>query len=322
MKSGLLFWLAMGAATAHSDDGGAADPDAPRVGASLDRTAAHVGDPLTLTVSAIAHRELAEKVELPKGASFGKFELLDSSTSDRDLGDGNRVRRFVLRIAAYETGELELPPIRLEYRTARGERRRIETTAIPVQITSLVGQQTHPEPQPPRPPRTMMIEDRRLVLGLQIAGAAIAGVLAIAWLIRRLLRQRRQTVAVVAPSRPLYEIALERLAELRRRGNFSEQEYQPFFFAVSEILRGYLAARFAFDALELTTSELVEALERIDDPALQPCRDQIQNFLQTSDLVKFAKVRSSDLEARAALDAAEGIVQATRTAPQPEVPHG
>src|SRR5206468_2705712 len=49
------------AAPARGDDP-AADPDAPTVGASLDRTEAHVGDRLTLTVTAIARDAVAPTV--------------------------------------------------------------------------------------------------------------------------------------------------------------------------------------------------------------------------------------------------------------------
>src|SRR2546421_7786620 len=81
------------------------DGDAPTVGASLDRTDAHVGDRLTLTLSAVARAGVA--VTLPGKPELGKLELLDRSDGEkggRDLGDGRRAHRFVLGVAAYELG--------------------------------------------------------------------------------------------------------------------------------------------------------------------------------------------------------------------------
>src|SRR5437763_13249243 len=94
-------------AHAAPDMSDAEDPDAPTVGASLDKAEAHVGDRLTLTVSAVAKAGVA--VTLPSKLDLGKVELLDRNDGDRngrDLGDGRRSHRFVLGVAAYETGEL------------------------------------------------------------------------------------------------------------------------------------------------------------------------------------------------------------------------
>src|SRR5207249_4701989 len=126
--------------TARADDGGAEEGDvaAPTVGASHDRTEAHVGDRLTLTVAAIAREAVAATVALPEKLDLGKFEVLDRSTADRDLGNGKRSRRFVLQVATYELGEVEIPPISVAYRTASGEARTIETRAIPVAVKKVI----------------------------------------------------------------------------------------------------------------------------------------------------------------------------------------
>ncbi len=302
-----------GVAGVEVDAGAPLDPDAPRVGASLDRTEAHVGDRLTLTVSAIARAPMAASVRLPLKLDLGKFEVLDSSMTDRDLGAGNGARRFTLQIAAYETGELELPPIALEYTDGKGARRTVTTTPIAVQVKSLVGDDQGAAPQPLKGQRSVMVEDRRIFTALYWAGAGAAALIVL--LIARAVvrrRRRRPRLAPVVPARPPDEVALERLAELRRRGEFGVDGYRPFHFELSEIVRAFLGARFGFDSLELTTTELVEELGRIHNALLDPQRGAILDLLAASDLVKFAKAGSDDAAARAALDAAEAIVQATR----------
>src|SRR5260370_711791 len=124
---------AMRIAKRKHDLGPAADdPDAPTVGASLDKSEAHVGDRLILTVSAVAKAGIA--VTLPQKLDLGKLEVLDRNDGDRngrDLGDGRRSHRFVLSVAAYETGDLELPAIPLSYLTPRREGRTLATHALP-----------------------------------------------------------------------------------------------------------------------------------------------------------------------------------------------
>jgi hypothetical protein len=339
----LLLVIAAAAAAApaladEAPDLGAADPGAPTVGASLDRTEAHVGDRLTLTVSAIAHDAVADTVRLPEQVDLGKFELLDSSRADRDLGDGKKSRRFVLQIAAYETGELEIPPIVVEYRSG-GETRTVRTTSIPVEVKPVVDD-PKANLQPLRGQRDVMVEDRRPIQ-LLTGGGIILAVAALGFVVRAILRRRRRRAAQPAPVveivRPPDEVALERLRAIRERGQFSVENYQPFHFEVAEVVRAYLGARFGFDSLELTTTELLDELQRVtarpaapgaanaqDAPNAPPepprplleraLLVEIGAFLETCDLVKFAKAPSSDVAARHLLDDAERIVAATTTA--------
>ena len=107
MRALLLIGVLAAAAPAWADAADLAnapaadDPDAPTVGVSIDKTEAHVGDRLTLTVSAVAKSGIA--VVLPAKLDTGKLEILDRNDGDkggRDLGDGRRSHRFVLGVAA------------------------------------------------------------------------------------------------------------------------------------------------------------------------------------------------------------------------------
>src|SRR4029077_20112033 len=119
------------------------------------------------------------------------------------------------------------------------------------------------------------------------------------------------------PPRPAHEIALEKLDRLGQYGFLEDADNRPFYFAVSEIIREYLGARFGFDSLELTTDELVAELGRTSDRDLGMFRGEIQGWLSACDLVKFAKISPSATEARGALETALRIVTSTRPRPAP-----
>src|SRR5581483_2436502 len=192
----------------------APDQDAPTVGASLDKTEAHVGDRLTLTLSAVARAGIA--VTQPSQLELGKLELLDRSDGEkdgRDLGDGRRAHRFVLGVTAYELGELEVPSLELSYINPRGEVRTAKTEPITLHVRPLVAEdEAKPEVQPIRPPRSAMIEDKRMM--------AIVTALVVPAVIRR----------------PADEVTMEKLKALREKGNFGADGYRPFYFAVAEIV--------------------------------------------------------------------------------------
>ena len=290
------------------------DPDAPTVGASLDKTEAHVGDRLTLTVSAVARAGVA--VTLPSKIELGKLEILDRNDGDRngrDLGDGRRSHRFVLGVAAYETGELEVPSIELSYITPRGEVRTVETDGLTVNIRPLVAaDEAQPETQPERPPRSAFVEDQRVVRALKWGSIGLGGAILLTvmgLLVRRAWRRRGPALAQLAPlpGRAPDAVAIEKLTALRNAGNFSVDGYRPFYFALTEIVREYLGARYGFDALEMTTTEVLDELSR-RAAHLVAGGAEVPRFFADCDLVKFAKAGSTDGDALLALDAAQSIV--------------
>jgi hypothetical protein len=291
----------------------AAAADAPTVGVSLDRTEAQIGDRLTLTVSAVAKAGIL--VTLPGKLDLGKLEVLDRDDGERggrDLGDGRWAHRFVLGVAAYEIGELEVPPIELSYLNPGGEVRAVRTASMTLTIKSLLAASNDPQPQPIRPPRSALVEDKRVAAVLK-GLALLAAALALIGLFVRLARRARRPAAEVvamAERRPPDELAMERLAALRRAGHFGVDSYRPFYFAVAEVVRGYLGARYGFDALELTTTELLAELQGKAPHLSEPGSD-VTAFLADTDLVKFAKTGSTDEAALRMLQIAQAIVLST-----------
>jgi hypothetical protein len=119
------------------------------------------------------------------------------------------------------------------------------------------------------------------------------------------------------PPRPAHEIALERLDRLGAGGFAENADHRPFYFQLSEVIRDYLGARYGFDSLEMTTSELVGELKRRAGREL--VLGEIEGWLSGCDLVKFAKISPSAQEARGALELAIRIVESTRPRPEPQV---
>jgi len=306
------FGLALALATAISaraEDGGAADkpdPDAPTVAARVDKAEAHVGDPVKLEVVAIA--KSAVPVNLPSTLELGPFSLLDRQEAEQNLGDGRIRRVFTLSIAAYEPGAKEVPPIEVTYLGPRGDVRTARTLPVAVKIGSLTANEPEPALKDAAPPVSVVEENlwpAYLAGGLVAAG--LGALLAIA-VFRRLRARRGDRPG--PPPRPAHEVALERLDRLGAYGFLENADNRPFYFAVSEVIREYLGARFGFDSLELTTDELIAQLRRHSGREIVV--GEIQGWLSACDLVKFAKISPSAAEARGALESAIRIVTTTR----------
>jgi hypothetical protein len=326
-----MFTACSAAARAASDAGGdvgragsqagaapSAPADAPTVAARLDKTEGRVGDVFLLTVTSVSPRTVA--TNLPTQIDLGVFEVVggDPELEETDLGDGRFRRTFQLKVAAYQPGELTLPPIPVTYIGSGGHVRSRSTAPVPVKITSLLANEPDPKLKDPAGPVTVWKQDLTQAWIAGAVGAAGLGAL-LALAIRRRLRNRAAH-RPAPPPRPPHEIALEQLDLLATSGLGNGADLKAFYFRLSDILRDYLGGRFGFLALEMTTEELMDELNRRGPRGL--VMGEVAGWLGGCDLVKFAKLEPSEFEARGALETAIRMVESTRPRPEPQVGEG
>lgn len=92
------------------------------------------------------------------------------------------------------------------------------------------------------------------------------------------------------PIIPAHIIALEKLSSLKSTTKSYEGKDKAFVSELTEIIREYIENRFGVRALEMTTSEITEALQKEVLSSQQI--DKLQNTLNVSDLIKFAKAQA------------------------------
>lgn len=101
-------------------------------------------------------------------------------------------------------------------------------------------------------------------------------------------------------SRPSDEIALSKIDALLNSGLWEQREYKLFYITLSDILREYLWRQFQIDASADTSAELLRRVKNM--PAMAPLLYALRDFLNSGDLVKFAKavpeeaVRNKDVQ--------------------------
>jgi len=297
----MLAWALLAVATAAPDW-------APTVTARLDREEVHVGDSVAVHVTVIHRKDVG--VSLPARPSLGKFTLLDADQVSKDLPDGRAQTDFVLRVAAYELGELEIPAIEV---VASGPDRSLRTVAVgpfPLRVASLLANAPDPKPRPAAGPVRAMQRDWRLVWGAGLVAVLAMVVAATLW-VRRRLAARARRLRPPPPPAPAHVIALRRLAELRASDLLERGEMKEYYERLSLALRDFFGARFGFDALDMTTVELRDALGGIGAPGLPVA--EVEGLLSGCDLVKFARHRPDGGVARGALDEAVHLVERTRS---------
>lgn len=150
------------------------------------------------------------------------------------------------------------------------------------------------------------------LLAILAAGATVA--LAMRLSDPRLITRR----VVIMPPTPPHVTAIEGIEHLRLSRDSapdameSTDSVKAYYMELTETLRAYLEKRFGFNAREMTTSEIIDALTASE---LRGALDELKDILQTADLVKFAKHATSLSEQDRSLVQALNFVRTTELQP-------
>ncbi len=112
------------------------------------------------------------------------------------------------------------------------------------------------------------------------------------------------------PKAPAHILALEQLEKIKSEQVWKEGQVKEFYSAISETIRLYIEERFAVNALESTTDEIMLAFRsQVVD---KESKEKLQQLLMLSDLVKFAKQTPIEVEHQFTLQNAFDFVNGTK----------
>lgn len=218
---------------------------------------------------------------------------------------------------------MELPPLPVAVARANGEIATVCTHPHVIGVEDPIANAPQAEPRSNPPPRPQREEWTALKKALLWGGLGLLVGAILAYLAYRQITKPKPPEPP-PPPRPPWDVALEKLDEVRHAGLLETKRDAEYFDRVSDAVRGYLGARFGFDGLESTSDEILTALKkqtsgfvRIDTgsdlgaPAPGIPLDEIRHFLAECDLVKFANLKPSTDQCASALTSGEHIVRST-----------
>jgi hypothetical protein len=304
-----LVCVLAGAAPAAEPDGGLAPPFQLSVRLSPEKV--KLGEPTTLEVL-VAH-EPGQRYELKTPGDLGDFDYLGQERSRVDGADRSTTT-LKIKLSAFQLGQLDTPNLELEVTSPDG----VVTLPVPrakLEVVSSLpadAQTKGANLYDVKPPEEVPVRTWRLLYIL----AGLLALAALGYLINKYL-QRPRPVAVVnlPPPEPLHVRATKALDALAAENLPGKGEFKPYYFRLSEIVRGYLGELYGFEALESTTPELLTALRARTTPGL-PMNDLVA-FAESSDFVRYAKQEPSLEQCKADLELAYRIVHSTQAAAAP-----
>jgi hypothetical protein len=277
-----------------------------------------LGEPFTLEV-VISHHP-AQRYELKTPGDLGDFEYLGQERKRVDGADQSTTTLLV-KLSAFQLGTLDTPALELEVSAPEG----IVTLPVPrakIEVVSTLPPDSEKKGEnlyDVKPPEELAIRSWRLLYVL----AALLAAAALAYGVLRYLRRPKPVVpAYVPPPEPLEVRTIKALDALAAEGLPMKRQFKPYYFRLSEIVRGYLGELYGFEALESTTPELLVALHNRHTPGL-PLKEVVA-FAESSDFVRYAKQEPSVEDCKLHLELAYRIVHSTQAAlapaPRPSAP--
>jgi len=136
--------------------------------------------------------------------------------------------------------------------------------------------------------------------------------LAVLFFFLRYWSQRlKEAEKIVAQPDPPWVTALRRMEKLESRHLPQAGQFKEFYTDLSAIIRQYMEGRFNINAPEMTTEEFLSSLKHAVELNAEHQR-LLQDFLNSSDMVKFAKYGPSVGEAEKSFVFARRLVEETK----------
>jgi hypothetical protein len=251
-----------------------------------------VGDPVEATITLEVPADLANPADTPRfpawGKTWGEAEIVKA---DPPVRITSKVWQQKLTLAAFKTGQVELPPVQIAIPRQTGTVQVATPASLAIAVRSVIPQsEKNPKPKPPAAMRPLPLGERFWWTVAVLSALCLLGV----WLIWLQSRRKPSAAAARPALGPFEELAAE-IDSLR-----AEPSMLAVHTRLSFAVRRYLGRRLPFPAVESTTSDVQRQLlsRRMPGPLVR----QAVELLRACDLVKFAR---QEVGATQAMDRAE-----------------
>ena len=290
------------------------------IDAKVDKTGVTTGDTLTFTVSIIADSDI--KPYPPDfNPFFTGFEILDNGVK-KPKNEGNQLKTEIwYRLRADQTGEFAIPPVAVKFsapdpkylnKLIQGQ---ILTPEVTISVLSVLRQQGEPEDiRDIKPILDMEPDWRQYVLFILLLFLVL--ILLFIWAEKSKPPRKTKLTSEIPVLLP-HELAFKELNSLRSKEFLKQGLFRKHYFELSEIFRRYLGNRYHCPALDWTTEEIVDWMQK-NHPLQNSSRLHMLDILNNTDQVKYAKVQPTTFVSDKIMELIARFIQETMEKPHQE----
>ena len=107
----------------------------------------------------------------------------------------------------------------------------------------------------------------------------------------------------IAPKLPAHQVALKEMNRIKEEKSWQREDVKQYYTELTDTLRVYMEDRFGFNAMEMTSDEIIDHLNELPD---KEWIGELRTLFTMSDLVKFAKykplINENDMNLITAID--------------------
>ena len=256
------------------------------VDASIDSTQLFIGQQakIKLQVSMNAGQNLLMP-QFPDTIVAG-VEVVDVAKPDTQMLNGNK-RLLISQeytVTSFDSALYYLPP----FEVSVGNKLYRSKNPLALKVYSMPVDTLHPDqffgPKPIQEVSITWGDIDTLVYSLLIM-LILAGV-SVFFVIR--YRDNKPIIKIIKiePKLPPHQMAMKKIDEIKSDKAKLRNDPKAYYTELTDVIRTYIKDRFNFNALEMTSAEIIEHLMQVKD---QQSIAELKSLFETADLVKFAK---------------------------------
>ena len=279
-----------------------------KLNAYLDTTTILIGDQLKYNIELEQPKNISVKFPVLVDSLASKIEIIESEPADTAKQGDNIVVRKRYLITSFDSGYHKIPAYKFAF-AIDNIRDTISSQELFLTVNTLPVD-TAKEIMDIKPVMSTPFSFSEIKTEI-IIGVIVLAVLAL--LIWILIRYRKNKPIFVPrkPQEPPHVTALRALDALRAEKLWQNNQVKLYYTRMTDILRAYIFGRFGINAMEITSEEILSALEMELNTDME-LKTSFTKLLVQADMVKFAKEEPLPQENEISLLSAYTFVNRTK----------
>lgn len=283
------------------------------VNATLDSNAIMIGDQIGLNIKAKVPKGFKLEWPVLNDTLAPHIEMVKNGKIDSITSNGFTQFTRHITITSFDSGYFTVPP--LNFNLIHSNTGKVDTLSTQMLYLHVYTPMVDTSKAfkvikgPENEPYTL----REILPWVLLVLVGIAAIIFLTLFVQKRKKNKPMFAKKPKPKLPPYELAIKKLEELRLARIWQAGKLKVYYTDITDIMKEYFTDRFGFEALEMTSDEILNHLqeEKINKQAMGKLKDA----LELSDLVKFAKAVPSPLENETTLNFCVDFVNETKIVP-------